>query len=77
VRKGPPLARWVAGGAMVAAVSAALVVLVPMRSATPVVAMVADVSPVQTSTANGNVPSSDAAAFASVFTPTVDEEELI
>ena len=81
VRKGPWPSRWVAGGAIAAAVAGLMVMLGPVRAppraAAPMIAAVSTVSPVPSATAKGSAPVTDAEAFASVFTPTVDEEELI
>ena len=70
--------RWFAGGAIAAAVAGLMVVLAPMGTGpAPMVATVSTDSPVQLATAKGSAAVSDAEAFANVFTPTVDEEELI
>ena len=70
-----PLRRWLAAGAMAAAVAAA-VVLAPMRSTPSLPAtQVAVVSPVPSATVEGDAGSD--AEFAYVFTPTVDEDTLI
>jgi ferric-dicitrate binding protein FerR (iron transport regulator) len=73
-RAAPPR-RWMAGGALAAAI-AAVVVMTPMGS------KVSTPSPVPSATATiegsgGEVTRSDAEAFAEVFTPTADEEDLI
>ena len=70
--------RWVAGGALAAAVGAGIAVLAPVQPVTrPVQQTVSTNSPVLLATAEGNGSGSDAEAFAAVFTPTVDEDELI
>lgn len=75
-RQGPN--RWLAGGALAASIAAVVVMMGPMKSGTaPMTATVSTNSPVQSATAKGGAAVSDAEAFASVFTPTVDEEELI
>ena len=69
--------RWLAGGALAASVAVAVVLLGPVRTGAPVVETVSTISPVPSATAKGGAAVSDAEAFASVFTPTVDEEEVI
>ena len=72
-----PLRRWLAAGAMAAAVTAA-VVLTPLRPAglTPATQVAENsLSPVPSATAGGGDGSD--AEFATVFTPTVDEDSLI
>lgn len=67
---------WIAGGAVAAAV-AALAVLAPMRTAsTTQIAMISNVT-VPSATVESGLASSDADAFATVFTPTADEDEVI
>lgn len=68
--------RWIGGGALAAAVVAGLVILAPVQPATDI-ATVSTPSPVLSATAEGNGDLGDAEAFASVFTPTADEEDLI
>ena len=65
--------RWFAGGALAAAAVAGVMLLVPAKLP-PVVSVN---SPVQLATAEGDGLGSDAESFASVFTPTVDEDEAI
>lgn len=72
-----PLRRWFAGGALAAAAVAGLVVLVPQQSTTPAAIQVATNSPVPSATVEGDANGSDAENFALVFTPTIDEDELI
>lgn len=68
--------RWFAGGALAAAVAAGLVILAPMTGdRTSGIAM--QDSAVVSATADGEAAGSDAESFAYVFTPTVDEDELI
>lgn len=75
-RKGPWPSRWLAGGALAASVAAVVVMMGPVRNV-PGTATVSTISSVQSATAKSGAAVSDAEAFASVFTPTVDEEELI
>ncbi len=65
-----PLRRWLAGGALAAAGAAALVLMLPMPAAMPAGSKAAPL--VAAATAG-----SDAEGFAQIFTPTVDEDELI
>lgn len=77
-RNGPWPRRWIGGGALAAAVAAGLVILAPMPTTSdPAVATLSPTTSVPSATADGNAGGSDAEAFASVFTPTPDEEELI
>lgn len=72
------VSRWVAGGALAAAVAAGILVLAPVQPVTtPVQQIVSTNTPVLLATAEGSGSGSDAEAFATVFTPTVDEDELI
>lgn len=71
-----PGRRWFAGSALAAAVAAGVLVLAPLGPA-PEVETVSVDSPVQSATAEGGALGSDAEAFAYVFTPTLDEDELI
>jgi hypothetical protein len=68
--------RWLAGGALAAAAAAALIVLAPMAGnvSTPAAVPSAMAS---NQGVGGEVIGSDAEAFAEVFTPTADEEDLI
>lgn len=74
---------WMAGGAIAAAV-AALAVLTPMQNgpgsmrtaSTTQIAMISNVT-VPSATVESGLTSSDADAFAIVFTPTADEDDLI
>lgn len=67
---------WFAGGA-IAAAFAALALVTPMHTAsTTQVAMVSNVAAPSATIENG-LTGSDADAFATVFTPTADEDELI
>lgn len=68
--------RWLAGSALAAAATAGLIILAPMTG------IISPPSPVPSATATiegsgGEVTGSDAEAFAEVFTPTADEEDLI
>lgn len=63
--------RWLAGGALAAAVIAGLLVLAPTNSPQ------SPPSSVPSATASSEAGISDAEAFAVVFTPTADEEDLI
>lgn len=77
-----PMRRWFAGGALAAAVAAGVMLWTPMRAPGP--EMVLTNSPVQLATAEGDGFGSDADSFgndaegfAYVFTPTIDEEDVI
>lgn len=75
VRPAAPRRRWLGTGALAAAVAAA-VVLAPIANRpgpAPQTAAIATASPVPSATAS----SEGDAAFAYVFTPTVDEDALI
>lgn len=80
-RRAHPLRRWLAAGAMAAAVAAAVVLtpigqMPPVSLAQPATAVATiKLSTVPSATASGD-DSSDA-EFAYVFTPTVDEDTLI
>ena len=63
---------WLTGGALAAAAMAGLIVLAPAPVST-----ISSNSPVLSATAEGYAGGSDAEAFAYVFTPTPDEDELI
>jgi hypothetical protein len=77
-RKGPLPLRWITGGALAAAVAAGLIILAPMqRAADPVVASLSPEKSAPSAAATGKAIGNEADAFASVFTPTPDEEELI
>ena len=67
--------RWLAGGVLALATTAVVVVMTP--APLPLTPDISSHSPVRSATAEGSVPGSDADAFARVFTPTVDEDELI
>lgn len=76
--KGPWPLRWISGGALAAAVAAGLIVLAPMqRAPDAVVASISRKLPAPSAAATGKAIGTEADAFASVFTPTPDEEELI
>lgn len=76
VRSQPIWRGWVAGGAIAAAV-AALAVLTPMHTAsTSQIAMISNAT-VPSAMVESGATGSDADAFATVFTPTADEDELI
>ena len=67
---------WIAGGA-IAAAFAAVAMVTPMHTAsTTQIAMISNVT-VPSATVEGGPKGSDADAFATVFTPTADEDELI
>jgi hypothetical protein len=75
----PPAARrWLAGGLAAAAMAAGLAFMAPV---TPVadagIEIVSTPAAVQLVTAQGDTFGSDAIAFATVFTPTADEDVLI
>lgn len=67
--------RWFGGAALAAAVAAGIAVFAPMQPATTVVA--SNNSPVPSATGEGEASGSDAEAFAAVFTPTADEDQII
>lgn len=73
--------RWYAGGGLAIAASLALVLALPNGRAAPGAPAMVDqpVRPVQATPSAAPAPaaSSDTALFASVFTPTADEEDLI
>ena len=70
--------RWITGGALAAAVAAGLIILAPMqRAPDAVVASVSPELPAPSAAATGKAIGTEADVFASVFTPTPDEEELI
>lgn len=69
--------RWFAGSAVAAAVALAIVMTSPQAVVTPVPVEIAENSPVPSATVEGDGSSSDAEQFALLFTPTVDEDELI
>ena len=70
--------RWITGGALAAAVAAGLIILAPtQRAPDPVVASLSPEKSAPSAAATGKALGSEADAFASVFTPTPDEEELI
>ncbi|GGE12066.1 hypothetical protein GCM10011529_18000 [Polymorphobacter glacialis] len=68
-----PVRRWFASSALAVAVAVGLALVVPR----PVTTEIATNSPVPSATVEGDVSGSDADDFALVFTPTIDEDELI
>ena len=78
VARARPLRRWLAAGAMAAAVAAAIV-LTPMSAVSPPkpAAQVAEISPSSVPSATAGSDDGSDAEFAYVFTPTVDEDALI
>jgi hypothetical protein len=68
--------RWLAGGALAAAAAAVLIVLAPMAGDVSTPASVPSAT-ASNQGIGGEVIGSDAEAFAEVFTPTADEEDLI
>lgn len=73
-----PARRWVAGGIFAAAIAAGIAFLVPVApAADPGLATVSLQTAVPLPTAEGDAFGSDADVFATVFTPTVDEDALI
>ncbi len=68
--------RWWAAGAVAVAVAAA-VVLAPMPGAVPTTQTARSISEDPVMSATGTSEAGDAAAFAYVFTPTVDEDAVI
>ena len=67
---------WFAGGALAAAVAAGFAVFAALPDSTPL-QIVSNDTTVMSATADGDGLGSDAEVFAAVFTPTVDEDELI
>jgi hypothetical protein len=77
-RGGRGMTRWIAGGVLAAALAAGIVIFAPMQPASvPAGQSVSTGSPVLSATAEREAYGSDAEVFAHVFTPTVDEDELI
>lgn len=73
-----PAQRWLAGGLVAAAMAAGIAFLAPMTpEADPRMEIISAKPAVQLATADGEAPGNDADAFATVFTPTVDEDALI
>ncbi len=73
-----PARRWWAGGLVAAAIAAGIAFLAPVTpAADPMVETVSTQTAVQLATAEGDAFGSDADVFATVFTPTVDEDALI
>lgn len=74
----PATRRWLAGGLMAAAMAAGIAFMVPvMPAADPLVKTASPPNAVSLATAPGEAFGSDAEVFATVFTPTVDEDSLI
>jgi hypothetical protein len=74
--KPAPPRRWLARGALAAAAAAAIIVLAPMAGNFSTPATVPSATVIATG-AGSEAIGSDAEAFAEVFTPTADEEDLI
>jgi hypothetical protein len=73
-----PARRWWAGGLVAAAIAAGIAFLAPVTpAADPMVETVSTQTAVQLATVAGDTFGSDADVFATVFTPTVDEDALI
>lgn len=73
-----PARRWWAGGFVAAAIAAGIAFLAPVTpAADPMVETVSTQTAVPLATADGGAFGSDADVFATVFTPTVDEDALI
>ena len=73
-----PARRWLAGGFLAAAIAAGIAFLAPFTpAADPGLENVSTQTALQLATAEGNALGSDADVFASVFTPTVDEDDVI
>lgn len=73
-----PARRWLAGGFVAAAIAAGIAFLAPvMPAADPGLENVPTQTAVPLATAEGDAFGSDADVFATVFTPTVDEDTLI
>ena len=72
-----PARRWLAGGLVAAAMAAGIAFLAPATSDNPLIKTVPPPNAVQLATADGDAFGSDADVFATVFTPTVDEDALI
>jgi hypothetical protein len=73
-----PARRWLAGGFLAAAIAAGIAFLAPVTpAADPGLATVSTQTAVQLAAAEGDAFGSDADVFATVFTPTVDEDDLI
>lgn len=72
-----PARRWLAGGLVAAAIAAGIAFLAPVASDSPMIKTVSPPNAVQLAAADGDTFGSDADVFATVFTPTVDEDALI
>ena len=77
VPAGRPVRRWLAGGLMAAAMAAGIAFMAPVMSDGPMIKTLSPPNAVQLATADGDAFGSDADVFATVFTPTVDEDALI
>ncbi len=72
-----PARRWLAGGLVAAAMAAGIAFMAPVTSDSTMIKTVSPPNAVQLATADGDAFGSDADVFATVFTPTVDEDALI